>query len=313
VYLSNSRKDSTPYLSIFIPTYNDETDLSACLKSIRRINYPREKVEIVIWDNASQDNTVQMVKQYFDKMQHEKWLNLYLAEWDKNEGSYIPYNLILSKLSQKTMYILGLDADIEFEPNALQAMVDAAQGDNIAVVGARSVYFDRPEVTSHGAGFVHNWLARYTEKDVHERIDCDYVIGCCWLLDKTIFQRLGSFDPDYYINHWEIDYCLRAKKKGFRIVYEPRAVCKHKIPLKGSLSKERIYYLYRNKILVIKKNAPFPQKWISLGLYSLLFFPKAILDSIFRNQQLDNDEIRVILRAMIDGLLNRVGKKELII
>jgi len=254
-----------------------------------------------------------LVKQYFDKMQSEGWLNLYLAEWDRNEGSYIPYNLILPNLSQKTMYILGLDADIELEPNALQEMVDAAQGDKIAVVGARSVYFDRPEVTAHGAGFVNNWLARYTEKDVRKRIECDYVIGCCWLLDKTIFERLGSFDPDYYINHWEVDYCLRAKKKGFRIIYEPGAVIKHKIPATGSLSRERIYYLYRNKILVTKKNAPFPQKWISLGLLSILFFPKAFLDSIVRNQRLDHDEIRVILRAMIDGWLNRAGKRELTI
>ena len=309
VYGSNLKDDSTPYLSIFIPTYNDQTDLSACLESIRRVKYPREKIEIAIWDNASEDNTVRMVKQCFDKMKSEGWLNLHLAEWDRNEGSYIPYNLILPNFSQKTMYILGLDADVELDPHVPQKMVDAATGDSIAVVGARSVYFDRPEVTSHGAGFVNHWLARYTHKDVHERIECDYVIGCCWLLDKDVFEKLGRFDPDYYINHWEVDYCLRAKKQGFRIIYEPGAVIKHKIPVRGSLSRERIYYLYRNKLLVIKKNAPFPQKLISLGLYSLLFSPKAILDSIVRNRQVDRQEIMIILEAIKDGWLNKAGKK----
>ena len=306
---NNSKENSHPHLSIFIPTYNDETDLSACLKSIRLINYPKERAEIIICDNASEDKTVHMVAERFDEMKSEGWLNLRLVEWDRNEGSYIPYNLVLPYLSEKTQYILGLDADIELPPDAIQKLLSTARAYKAAVVGARSVYFDRPEITSHGAGFVNLWIGKHTEKNTDEPTECDYVIGCCWLLDKKIFERLGCFDPDYYINHWEVDYCLRAKKHGFQIIYEPRATIRHKIPPRGSLSGERLYYLYRNKLFVIKKNAPLPQKWVSLGLYLLLFFPKSLADSIIRNKGLDYEEIRVILRAMIDGWLNRVGRR----
>jgi GT2 family glycosyltransferase len=140
-------------------------------------------------------------------------------------------------------------------------------------------------------------------------VSCDYVIGCCWLLRKKTFEEVGCFDPDYYINHWEVDYCLRAKKKGYSIVYEPAAIAKHKLPHQGTLTLDRIYYLYRNKLLLIKKNFPSPKKWISMGLYAFFWLPKAIINSLFRNKRVHSQEIKTILMAMIDGWLNRGGRK----
>jgi GT2 family glycosyltransferase len=211
-----------------------------------------------------------MVLKRYDQMQAQDWLNLSLIEWHRNEGSYIPYNLVLPRLSSRTEYILGLDADVELASDLLLKMVDAARSDQVAVVGARSVYFEKPELTSHGAGFVSGWTARYGEKDSKEQIECDYVIGCCWLLNRAAFEELGRFDSDYYINHWEVDYCLRAKKKGFKIFYEPRAVAQHKIPLEGTVNPERIYYLYRNKLILIRKNrAFFKHPWTTLACIGL--------------------------------------------
>ena len=90
-----------PKISIFIPTYNDQTDLSACLESINDLDYPRENIEIAIWDNGSEDDTVHMVKERFDLMQNDGWLNLSLTEWSRNEGTYVPYNLAVPNLSPK--------------------------------------------------------------------------------------------------------------------------------------------------------------------------------------------------------------------
>ena len=70
---------SKPKISIFIPTYNDQTDLSACLGSIDDLEYPRENIEIAIWDNGSEDGTVHMVKKRFDRMKNDGWLNLSLT------------------------------------------------------------------------------------------------------------------------------------------------------------------------------------------------------------------------------------------
>jgi GT2 family glycosyltransferase len=299
--------NKAPFISIFIPTYNDERDLSACLESIRDLHYPKEKFEIIIWDNGSQDNTIEMVRERYREMKREGYLNLSLIEHQRNEGSYIPYNLAIAHLSSKTRYILGLDADVELPSDLLARLVDAARSDKVAVVGARSVYYEKPELTSHGGGFVSGWTARYSEMDSKEQMECDYVIGCCWLLNREAFEHLGRFDADYYINHWEVDYCLRAKQKGFKTIYEPRATAKHKIPLIGTPDPDRIYYLYRNKLLLIRKNPTFfklPFTLLLCSFFSLgrIFSSFALLGKM--------PEMKSALQGMFDGLLNKQGERK---
>ncbi len=299
---------SHPKITIFIPTYNDRDDLMACLESLRRLRYPKEQMGIVIWDNDSRDDTVRDVRERFSLMKNEGWGHLLLIEWEKNEGSYVPYNLSKPLLPEGTHFILGLDADVEPSQDALLHMTSAAQDTTVAVVGARSIYFDRPDVTSHGAGFVNRWTGRYSEEDPDVQMECDFVIGCCWLLRKTVFDQLGGFDPDYYINHWEVDYCLRARKKGFRTIYEPAAVAAHKILPGGTVNPERLYYLVRNKILLMKKLFPGLSQWTALSLYYVLGIPKLIGESILKKRTMDRHEIRMIIKGFVDGLLNRKGK-----
>ena len=297
-----------PIVSLFIPAYNDQIDLLSCLESLRRLNYPKDKMEIIIWDNASTDATVEMVRKKFVEMEKDDWLQLRLIEWNNNEGTYIPYNLALKHLSSQSPYLLGLDADVELSEDLLVDLLHAAQAGSVAVVGARSVYYDNPSLTSHGAGYVNRWTGLYSDKDSETRIECDYVIGCCWLLNRGAFEKLGGFDPDYYISHWEVDYCLRAKNLGYRILYEPKAIARHKIQAGGKLIPRRIYYLYRNKIMLIKKTFHCPAKWIALACHLALGLPKAIYDSCRRNKGYDGMEIRTILRAVRDGWLNQTGQ-----
>lgn len=246
-----------PFVSIFIPSYNDQTDLSACLDSLRLIQYPKQKLELVIWDNGSEDETIPMVEQRFHEMEGEGWASLRLIQNKKNDGCYIPYNLVMPLVFPEAQYILGLDADIELDPNALAHLIEAIRGEWVAVVGAKSVVFQNPAQTAHGAGFVNRWTARYSDRDARSRIECDYVIGCCWLFDKKAFEDLGGFSPDFFINHWEVDYCLRAKTRGWRVLYEPRAVAKHKVSYPPVCSPDRLYYMFRNKLLLIQRSQYF--------------------------------------------------------
>lgn len=246
-----------PLVSIFIPSYNDQADLSACLDSLRLIQYPKQKLELLVWDNGSTDKTVPMVEQRFQEMAGEDWASLRLIQHGKNDGCYVPYNLALQLMSPRTEYILGLDADIELEPDALLHLVEAIGGGRVAVVGARSVVFHNQTQTAHGAGFVNHWTAQYRDRDARDRIACDYVIGCCWLFEKKSFEELGGFSPDFFINHWEVDYCLRAKTRGWLVLYEPRAVAKHKISYPPVCAPDRLYYMFRNKLLLIQRSQYF--------------------------------------------------------
>jgi GT2 family glycosyltransferase len=123
-----------------------------------------------------------------------------------------------------------------------------------------------------------------------------------------VFDELGGFDPEYFINHWEVDYCLRARSEGYNIIYEPKAMVKHKIPIGGTISKARLYYLYRNKIILIKKLFPVPHRWIALNFFALFSIPRSIFASIIRNRRLNFEELRFIYKSFVDGFSNIKGK-----
>lgn len=63
-----NNKSNYPFISIIIPTYNEEKYISYCLKSLVSLNYPKDRYEIIVVDNGSTDNTVSLCKRYTDKV-----------------------------------------------------------------------------------------------------------------------------------------------------------------------------------------------------------------------------------------------------
>jgi GT2 family glycosyltransferase len=299
-----------PLVSIIIPTKDNEKDLIDCLDSILDLDYETGKVEVIIWDNDSLVEGKERTKRYLSHMKKGKLKNVELIEASGNYGVYTSRQNLLKKVHTDSQLILSIDDDVILPPGLLKEMLNLIKRDNrIGIIGPRTVYDDAPSETAHGAGYVNMWLGRYSTEDAHDFIECDYVIGCCMFIKKSVINEIGGFDPDYYTSHGEVDFCLRAKKKGYKTIYYPRVSVRHRVPRGGTRTPDRVYYVYRNKLFVIKKNAPLPQKWISLGLYSLFWLPKAILDSIIRNKRTDSQELRVIFRATMDGWLSKKGKR----
>ena len=299
-----------PFVSVIIPTMNRKSDLLECLASLQKIDYPKNRVELLVWDNNSSDGTAEAVKSKFQEMDHEGWSNLQLIESDINLGVYIPYNKVRLKIDERCRYIFGLDDDVIVSKNCLKSMLEIFKlKTSPAIVGAKIVHYDDPSKVAQSAGFINWWLGKFKSLQSYERlIECDYVIGCGWLIDKKVFEDVGGFDRYYFTMHWEMDFCSRVKKHGYKIFYQPEATIRHKIPLKTK--RDGLYYLYRNKLLLIKKNATFLQKLTSLTLYAFLWLPKILLDSLVVNKGINGKEIKVILKAVYHGIIGKVGKED---
>src|SRR3989337_3305890 len=72
-----------PKISVIVPNYNDASNLSKCIQSLLDLNYPKEKLEIIIVDNGSTDNSIQVIKEFPVKLLIEKNI----------KGSYAARNL----------------------------------------------------------------------------------------------------------------------------------------------------------------------------------------------------------------------------
>jgi GT2 family glycosyltransferase len=299
-----------PFVSILIPTGNNEKDLMDCLNSVGTLDYSLEQIEIIIWDNNSRQERKEKIKDYLLSMTKEKALKVEFIENSDNYGVYTSRDELFKRVNPDADFVLSIDDDVILPSQLLKDTLTLFQRDtSTGIIGPRTVYDDAPSETAHGAGFVNWWLGKYATKDANETLECDYVIGCCMLINKKVLDEIGGFDRDYYTSHGEIDFCLRAKRKGFKILYYPSVSVRHRVAKGGTRTPERMYYVYRNKLFVIRKNAPLPQKWISLALYFLFWLPKSILNSISRNGRTDSQEIKTIFNAMMDGWLSRGGRR----
>jgi GT2 family glycosyltransferase len=302
--------DLTPVISILIPTRNNENDLIDCLNSILNLDYDLEKIEIIVWDNNSRDEAKKKIKTYLSAITNEKQMKAQFIESDDNYGVYTSRDELFKLVSQDSEFVLSIDDDVILPPQLFKDTLPLFETNySIGIIGPKTVYDKAPSETAHGAGFINWWLGQYSTKDARETVECDYVIGCCMLIRKSVIDEFGGFDHDYYTSHGEVDFCLKAKKKGYKIIYQPGVSVRHRVEKGGTKTSERVYYVFRNKLLVIKKNAPIPQKWISLALYSLFWLPKGILDSIIRNRGMNSQEIKTIFTGMMDGWLGRGGRR----
>ncbi len=265
---------------------------------------------LLIWDNDSHIENISTIKNYLDNLELMNNIDINYIKNKFNSGVYTSRDKLLQRIKSETQFILSIDDDIVLPSNILDTLLLLfQQNDSVGIVGPRTVFDHHPEKTAHGAGFVNWWFGNYSDLDTNKNLECDYVIGCCMLIKKSVIDDLGGFDRDYYTSHGEVDFCIKSKKMGYKILYCPDVIVRHRVEKGGTKTLERTYYLHRNKLFVIKKNSPIPQKWISLTLYFFFGFFKSALGSIYNNRKLKPQEINIIMKAYIDGWLNRTGKR----
>ena len=299
-----------PYISILIPTRNNANDLIDCLRSIEHLRYPLNRIDIIIWDNNSEPECKTIIKDLILQLRGKHFREIRFIQNNTNFGVYTSRDELLKLVRHDVEYVLSIDDDIILPSELLLELLSAADQDkSIGIVGPRVVFDEHPFQTAHGAGFINWWLGKYYAKDTEAALECDYIIGCCMLIKKSVIDKIDGFDRDYYTSHGEVDFCVKAKQHGLKTLYYPKVAVRHRVERGGTQSLERKYYVFRNKLFVIKKNAPSPQKWIALTLYFLFWPFKSILDSMKSNKHIDFQEIKIILTAVADGWLNKAGKK----
>lgn len=234
---------SNPMVFIQVLSWNRCATTIACMESIARSSYPRSCVVVV--DNASQDDSVASIRARFPQIEViRNSENLGYAEGN-NVG-------IRYALDQGADFVLVLNNDIYLEPDALGHMV-AAAGSGVAAVGCKVRRLDLPDRLWAAGNLGIRTGDDYPKDDgrFDDPRDLDYAVGCCILMRASVLKEIGYFDPAYFMEYEEVDWCDRARKAGYRIVYEPRAVVYH--DCSNSFTDSRsptFHYLFaRNRLL----------------------------------------------------------------
>jgi GT2 family glycosyltransferase len=299
-----------PRVSVLIPTRDNVEELILCLESLRRLKYPPGRLQVLIFDNGSTDSTCARVSARYGSGAAAGWGRLDVERSPRNLGAFGGRAAALGALDPGAEFVLSLDDDVEVEPDALQRLLEALADPRVGVAGARIVFWDAPGETASAAGYFTPWLGLYRERRPAARTRCDFVTTCGCLIRRDALEAVGGFDRDYFTSHGDVDLCLKIGAGGWDVVWEPAAVIRHRVARGGTRSPERVYYGYRNKLLLIRKHVPPWWLPVVFALYAAVWVPKMLGGSLAHHRRLDRAEIRAILLAALDAARDRRGEAQ---
>ncbi|NJE06963.1 glycosyltransferase family 2 protein [Thermococcus sp. M39] len=215
-------------------------------------------------------------------------------------GNNIGMRFALSVLNPD--YILLLNNDTVVDPNFLTELVKVAESDDkIGIVGPKIYYYDyngRSDVISFTGADIILWKGiekRYGYGEIDngqwdKHMSVDKVEGSCMVIKRTVFQKVGFLDENFFAYWEETDLCFRAKKREFETIYIPKARIWHKESAsfkKYVISSLRVYLMTRNMIWFIMKNATKSEKIAFLLYFVIIGFWRNLGNLLVVNRSID--------------------------
>lgn len=291
-----------PRVTVITLNWNGKEDTLQCVESLQQLNYPN--YEIVVVDNGSEDDSVPALR--------ERFPGLTLIETGENLGYARGFNTGLRYAADAgSEYFLILNNDTWIDADALIEMVKVAQDDaQVGFVSGKVYFYDQPDLlqtvgrSTHPI-FVVGGLIGYREPDrgqydeVTERAFVDDVF---LLVRRAVFEEIGGYDPTFFLMYEETDWCARARRAGFKLMYTPHAKIWHKgnrDQLSG-IGPTHQFYLARNQIPFVRRNASLEQFRRYLKTLLLSYLPRQSWQFLKRGQ------LRLLLaywRGIGSGLL----------
>jgi len=217
-----------PKVSIIILNWNGLEDTVECLESLKKITYPN--YEVIIVDNGSTGDDVRILREQYGDYVH-------IIANDRNYGFAGGCNIgIRYALDKGTDYALLLNNDVIVDREFLSKLVEAAERDHtIGIVGSKVYYYHHPNRIQF-AGVEMIWLLGHLEEygeaedvgqfdDIAER---DFVYATSFLIKKAVIDKISLMDTYFFFYFEELEYCTRAKRAGFKVIYVPQSRVWHK-------------------------------------------------------------------------------------
>jgi len=262
-----------PKVSIIILNWNGLEDTIECLESFKKVTYTN--YEIIVVDNGSEGNDAQVLREKFAGY-------IRLVQNDSNLGCSKGFNagIIYALENSRPDYIMIMNNDMVVAPDFIDELVRVAESnEQIGIVGPKIYYYDyngRKDVIWSAGGRIRLWSERISHTIGQNDDDSpkyqnlttvDWISGAALLLKSVVAKKAGLLDPWYFFGYVDLDYSLRVRKHGFRIVYVPTAKVWHKV----GASAKKAHITYADPVSYyhcIKQNFPF-----YIYLYQLLLLP----------------------------------------
>ena len=235
-------------LDIIIVTYNCSRYIGNCLDSLYE-NSNGVNFRVYIVDNNSRDDTLAVAR-----VRSDRWKNIEVIKNDQNLGFAKANNLAI--LQSHAPYVLLLNPDTIMKPGTLSHLVVILDEGRADIVGPQLLNEDG-SVQRWGGGFFPSlgrvfrhyfFLAElfkngswsrgiYINSADHTPMRVDWISGAFLLFRRDVVKEIGLLREDFFMYGEDMEFCYRARKINFRIMYDPTVSIVH---LYGKCSSENV-------------------------------------------------------------------------
>jgi len=242
-----------PTASVVTLNWNGLVHLEPCYESLRKLDYPRDKLELLLVDNGSRDGSVEFVQQRFPEVK--------IIQNSTNLGFARANNI--GARQARGRYVAFLNNDTRVHPAWLKELVAAVEPDLEAVCAASkiltwdgdSIDFAGGSMNFHGVGFQPGSGSPDIDAFSEPR-DLLFACGGSMLIDREVFLDCGGFDEDFFIYYEDVDLGWRLWVLGYKVIFAPRAITYHRLhgDTSGMQNEKRVSITERNTLLAVIKN-----------------------------------------------------------
>jgi GT2 family glycosyltransferase len=247
-------------LSILIVNFNTRNWLRDCVASLFE-TLPGRSFEVLVLDNASSDDSVAKARE----------LNL-PVRWtllDKNVGFAAGNNQLAAQARGE--FICLLNPDTTLSADCLTPLVEYLKDyADVGIVGPHHLGADGRWQLTFGAPvtlrseflFALNpraFWARYPRDSPSEPLDVPWLAGSCLVFRASLMREIGGlFDPRFFLNDEDVDFCRRTREHGLRVVYLPVSGLVHYGGVSRPFLADEKRHTYRSRETYFKKYYPLP-------------------------------------------------------
>lgn len=243
-----------PTITIIVLNYNGLSHLQDCFASLVQLDYPQDRLELMLVDNASTDGSVEYIKRHYPQVQ--------VVQNAKNLGFAAGNNI--GARAASSQYVVFLNNDMWVDPQFVRGLVKAVQSDP-EVVGAGAKILNWDGTRYDFAGGALHFSGNAFQIGLHEPVRADryteiapilFACGGAMIIERQLFLEVGGFDEDYFIYFEDVDLCWRLWILGYKIVFAPEALVNHRHHgTMSSFADYRKQVLYkRNSLYTVIKN-----------------------------------------------------------
>ena len=244
----------TPLVSVVLVNYKGAADTLEAIRGLNELDWPAEQLEIVVVENASGDDSLQMLR--------EGAPGIVLVESEENLGFAGGCNLGVERSRGDVVAFLNNDA----KPDSgwlREGINSLFSGPRVGAVASRVLDWEGKTIDYAGAGLTWYGMGYrpFSGHPANRKKEAGpgpvlFGTGSAMMVRREVYEELGGFDEDFFMFFEDVDFGWRLNLLGYQYLYEPESLVfhKHHQSMKDVGNHKEEYLLERNALMCLYKN-----------------------------------------------------------